>query len=560
MPVTSDWLHLLNDALDYKALQEAFSEIAARAQAAGDDPDLAKAIDDAVRRIEEERASDERELAEIKQRYATFQQENRGLTGWFKRHLPFTETRRQDVRHRTEVADQQAEILADNLVIARAQMLKERFLKPASRKLGRRPAEWQGEIAGLQSVARLTELAAAARSLAAEIQQSRAFVKLLRDDVEAFAGAAFANEDDRRRRDADLALARQELAELEREVAQEESLKQESLGRLGRLVADELTAGDAAFRNDGHELERLAASAARWSAAIQSCGQLSGAAQRAGALARELTTLPGQFAQLREQRQRAEREQNDAVVAEARLTAIAEERRVHADDARRTLDQAQGALDQVKQVEAAHRAQRAGEKSMPQMVEAEVDDSPYAAQLRAAQSAFDAAQATHRERTAAFDAARQQADQARAALSAARSQLQNLGRQISALEQREPQLRGELSAAAYAGQAAFATAAMALAALLQSENATALPTAPYGWLGRSGIESTLADALFHADRDYQRHLQAAAVLGQVSAWLESRAAEIARQRSAIDHRRSAAWKRRCQELLGDALAGECRWE
>ena len=302
MPATSDWLHLLNDALDYQALQQAFSEIAARAQSGADDPSLAAAIDEAVRRIEAERASDEHELAEIQERYASFQEAHRGVIGWFKRHMPFTETRRQDVKHRTEVADQQAEILADNLVIARAQMLKERFLQPTDRKLGRRPAQWKTELDASQGVSQLANLAAVLRHLAAESNSSRAFLKLLRDDVEAFAGAAFASDDDRKRRDADLAVARQELAELEREVAQEDTLKQEALVRVGRLVTDELTAGNAAFRGDAQELERLAASLTRWQSAVHSCGQLTSVVAQVGGLAQQLAALPGQFSQLRDRK------------------------------------------------------------------------------------------------------------------------------------------------------------------------------------------------------------------------------------------------------------------
>lgn len=556
MPATSDWLHLLNDALDYQALQQAFSEIAARAQSGADDPGLAEAIDEAVRRIEAERASDEHELAEIQERYASFQQAHRGVIGWFKRHMPFTETRRQDVQHRTEVADQQAEILADNLVIARAQMLKERFLQPTARKLGRRPAQWKAELHASQGVSQLASLAAVVRHLAAESSTSRAFLKLLRDDVEAFAGAAFASDDDRRRRDADLAVARQELAELEREVAQEDTLKQEALARVGRLVSDELASGNAAFRGHAQELERLTASLARWKNAFHSCGQLTAAAGQVGGLAQELAALPGQFSQLREQRQRVERQQADAAVAEARLTAIAQERQAHCDESRLAAEQAQRALEEAQRADAAHRAQRLAAKSMPEMAEAEIDDSPSGARLREAQATCQRAQAVLAERLAGGEAARREAEQARAALAAARSQHQHLGQQIAALEQREPQLRRELSAAANAGQAAFATAALALGSLLRAEPSAALPAAPYGWINR-GLESSLAEALFHADRDYPRHLQAATVLAQVSASLQARVAEIERDQSAVLRRRAAIWKQRCQELLGDALAAEC---
>ena len=132
------------------------------------------------------------ELTEIQARYESFRGDHRGAIGWFKRHLPFSETRRADVQHRAEVADQAAEILADNLVIARAQMLKERLLPSADRRLGRRPAQWQTMLDRRPA----TEgLASILKDLAAEREPSRTFVGLLEKDVEEFASANFKTAD-----------------------------------------------------------------------------------------------------------------------------------------------------------------------------------------------------------------------------------------------------------------------------------------------------------------------------------------------------------------------------
>src|SRR5437879_3886128 len=66
-PVPDDpsWLDRLDCATDYRALQEIFSEITAAAHAGDDPAGLARSVDEAIRRLEAERASDERELAEI---------------------------------------------------------------------------------------------------------------------------------------------------------------------------------------------------------------------------------------------------------------------------------------------------------------------------------------------------------------------------------------------------------------------------------------------------------------------------------------------------------------
>ena len=100
MPDDPSWLDRLDCATDYRALQEIFSEITAAAHAGKDPAGLARSVDEAIRRLEAERASDERELAEIQTRYDTFRDQNKGVVGWFKRHIPFTETRRKESEYK----------------------------------------------------------------------------------------------------------------------------------------------------------------------------------------------------------------------------------------------------------------------------------------------------------------------------------------------------------------------------------------------------------------------------------------------------------------------------
>jgi hypothetical protein len=564
--MTPDWLRRLENALDYEALQRAFSDIVAEAQSGKESPELALAIDSAIKRLEEERASDEQELKGIQERYESFREENRGVVGWFKRHTPFSETRKHEKEHIHEVTEQQAEILADNLVIARAQIIKERFLATTERNLGRRPGDWHAELDRGRSVQELGRLAEALKALAGEIDRSRGFLQLLKQDIEAFAGAQFQSKEDRQRRDADLATARAELADLQHEVDQEAAIKREGLQRLGRLVTDELTAGDAAFRDDAHQMERLRATAARFEEARSATAGLTAAVAAMGRLAKELHDLPGDVQQLHEERRQIERQQSDAAIATARKAAVHDERRSQYDQAQRNLQQNEQALDVVKQAEAAYRAAHQGDKSMPQMVEAGGDVSPYAAQLQAAQAAVDAARAAAAQARPACDAAKREMDEAQRALAAIESRLKDVSDKLAAKEQRGPQLRRELDTAAHAGHVAFAAAATALAAYLRGDWTGAAQslrsevTGPLvaGWIGAQGLERPLADALFHAERNYQQYLQAGAVLERLTRWEESHRQTLEAERAAVAQRREASWKRRCRELLGDGLTEEAR--
>ncbi len=119
MSSTTDWLERLNRATEYRELEVVFSEISAAARTTTQGEQLAETIDEAIRRLEQERLRDEEELRAFEQDYAVFKQQQQGVVGWFKRHMPLTGTRRKELEHRGSIADQKAEILADNLIIAR---------------------------------------------------------------------------------------------------------------------------------------------------------------------------------------------------------------------------------------------------------------------------------------------------------------------------------------------------------------------------------------------------------------------------------------------------------
>jgi hypothetical protein len=167
------WLDRLDHATNYRELQDIFSDIAASVESGGDHAELARNIDEAIRRLVAERASDERDLQEVQLRYDSFREQNKGVVGWFKRHIPFTATRRQEGELKGDLAQQSAEILADNLVIARAQMLKERFLGPEIRKLGRRAADWRVRLESAAAEKDLAPLGRTLQELDAELGRPR---------------------------------------------------------------------------------------------------------------------------------------------------------------------------------------------------------------------------------------------------------------------------------------------------------------------------------------------------------------------------------------------------
>lgn len=243
--------------MEYRELHFVFSEIAADARVTSNDSELTKCIDEAIRRIQRESLRDEDDLQTVEQAYQAFKQEQRGFFGWLRRHLPFTKTRRKEKQHAQVVADRRAEMLADQLIIARAQMIKEQLLPPETRRLGRSANEWQRRLTECDSLARLRDYATLVRELRDELLQSHAFIEKLDADLNAFAKAHFSDREDQRRKDVDLSAARNEWTALQSEIQSEESLRAGAIGRLGEIVSDELTTHDADYRALEHRIALL---------------------------------------------------------------------------------------------------------------------------------------------------------------------------------------------------------------------------------------------------------------------------------------------------------------
>ena len=248
MSASRDWLATLDQATTYRELQSAVSQMFAEASSTSDSTALAAAIDEAIQRVEKERARDQAELDSDTADYDAFKQQQSGVMGWLKRKMPFTETRRQDVQHREAIDEQKAEVLADNFVIARAQMLKERLLPPDGRRMGAKLDEWQSRFLNHESIQGIRDYGTVLQGLTQSISTASAFVNHVEIDVEAFSQADFAEKEDRARRDVDLQFGRSELKALQDEIQSKGALRKSAMKRLSELVRDELLSQDLNFR------------------------------------------------------------------------------------------------------------------------------------------------------------------------------------------------------------------------------------------------------------------------------------------------------------------------
>jgi hypothetical protein len=562
MTTTPDWLERLNKATNYQQLREILAELTADVRD-GENPELAHGIDEAVRRLEVERSDDQEELREIQARYESFKEEHRGLLGWIMRHLPFTSTRRKEVEHRRGVADQEAEILADSLVIARLQMFKERILPTTERKLGLRPHDWEARLKQASAKYRPEQLAPLIKDLLAEQDDSRAFSQELKSEVDAFEQAKFQSADDRQRRDADLAQARRELAEIESEIDREAQLKQEAFSDFGRAVRVDLEVTNPEFRQDGEKAIILEAGLADLDKASTATAALTAQAGTVRGLARELASLPDELDRLRDSINRQEGKRGELAAQCARASGIVDERRSRWEEADAAVKRQQHVLAGAKQAFDAYQAQQKSEQAMPVAVEADTT-SPMWRQYSEAQAALAAAEARRSQAAAPYESAKREAAAAQAALDKLTGELAGLRSQLDKRQESEPRLRRELDEAKGACQTAFSTAALALGGFLRLPWPAARPPfrpeelAPgtFGWLAEQGLQDGLAEAL--VDNDQQRQSQGLAVLDAISRWQAGQREALDRERSAARQRRDAVWKRRCLELLGDALTEEAR--
>ncbi len=406
MASNSDWLERLQRASDYQQLQSVFFEMVAESRVTDDGARLAESIDEAIRRIEQERARDQSELETYEQQYAEFKSQQGGVVGWFKRHLPFTETRREDRRHRDAVADQSAEILADNLIIARAQMLKQGLLPPQSRQLGFRPDQWRARLLECESTERIKSYGDAMTDLSHELTTSKAFANEVRQDIDAFSHAVFLNADDRHRQQKDVEAARNELAVLETEIEQERQLLDSSIKRAGELVTDELSQHDREFHQLLQRVDQLQRSARLAKTALESGTELSDLFTTLGKLSQEADSFAHKHQQIDSKAQRLREDlqasQGRLDQAQQQLSGVA----IHHDQAKTRADQADAAVAAAKRIYDQHRAAISSE---PDHVNESTD--PVYAEFHRLEKERDAADAALRIASGPYDLAKSQLEE-----------------------------------------------------------------------------------------------------------------------------------------------------
>ena len=557
MTTNGNWLERLDAATEYRDLQAIFSELVKEVQAATNGPQLAESIDEAIRRIEQERARDQNELAMHEQEYAAFKNQQSGITGWFKRHLPFTETRRMDRQHRDSVADQHAEILADNLFIARAQMLKQRLLPPEFRRLGKRPDQWRNSLSNSESIDRLQSYGTVIVSLSQELTNSEQFTQAIRVEINAFRDAAFASDESRQSQKSDIKAATEELKTLEIEIKDERGLLEAAVQRAGMLVSEELSLHDSAYYLVMQRVDHLKVA--------------TELAKRSADTASGLTDMLSTLGKQSEQADKLDRDQTDLVVrgeqvkndlqsAKARLTPAEQQcvsMAVHYDESKRRADQAEAGLSAASKIYEQHRASSAGDASnsinpsnpvFAEYQKLEQDRAAATDALRIASAPFDLAKSYRdevKQSVNKLEADLRSIDSAKNELS---RQQQNTANTCNILRDKIPMAIGEFEPLLdeYFGALEpleWESHVMKLNRTLQWKNAlsSSFDQPRHDWRNVSTPSSFNAS---ETERLFQSVTEA----------IKKDQQELKRQLEADEKRRKDSWTRRCHELIGSEAA------
>jgi len=536
MGTPTEWLERLKQATDYGQLREAFAAMSSAARTTTQPETLVAAIDEAIERIRQERTRDEAQLKASQGEYESFRGKQVGVVGWLKRHTPFTETRKQDKDHRAGVAEQEAQILADDLTIARAEMLKESLLPAEARRVGADRGDWQRRLAAAEAPARVRSFAEALAALQRELKTATGFLDEIRLGVEAFAKARFPGDADHRQSEVDLRAARQELSDLERGVREKTDLRGEGVGRLRALITDDLRRSDPAFRTLAQRVTDLEAAGERAKGCASGVEALETAWKDLQRAATDLEALA--------ERKRKAGEDEDRLREDAER---ADRRRSHAQAvAAEYVTKVEVCRDAVARAEAALAAARAV---------GQAGSTPDAGGVLAAQQALEAAQAAHRVAVATHESARSESRDAERQAREASGRLEDRRRESARLAEEEGALRRRLTEAREQVRRVAPATAEGLDAL--GEAAARIGRRPSLEGGGDTLRKRVPDAdagdRVEEARDLAEHADflsrlAEAVRSEQKA-LEEALAEERRQRE-------AAWSRHAQELLGDALASE----
>ncbi len=433
------WLDRLSSATTYRELSAVFQEIRALPGDARNSQLSAQAIDLAIQRMLAERARDEAELTELQSRYQEFRDQQKGVVGWFKRHLPFSETRQQDRSQQAQLSNQQAEILADNLIIARAQMLKERWLPVTQRRLGHSASEWSALLEQCQSIAQINEYANHLVTLGQELLQSRQFIEAVEHDLDAFREADFTEKQDRQQFKIDLQQATDELKALQQEVAEETKLRREGLKQAGMLVSQELADHDVGYYAACQRIDLLGESRKRLFEASATIKDTRQTLERMHDASERLAEIPNQQANLRAKIEQARDILEDAERRDARSQAAWQATVPEMAHARQRLEQSRQQLQSLKSQYDAY-VQSQQQAGVADAGNAQ-DSSAVTADYRQAELQVQQADREYQSKLSPHDTAKRIADDSARELATAKKTLHDLRKQFDQLQETETQLR-----------------------------------------------------------------------------------------------------------------------
>jgi ABC-type transporter Mla subunit MlaD len=429
MNAETDWLAILEKSSSYADLATAFSAMSAAVHASVNSDALVDSIDEAIRRIEQERMRDQSELAEVSASYDTFKQEQSGVIGWFKRKLPFTETRKQELEHRHNVSDQMAEILADNFVIARAQMLKERIATPSRRRMGQQIEVWRQQLLQNESTESIREYGRIVYGMGQELSSSKSFLDTISSDIEAFASANFSEKQDQLRRNADLAAAKGERQRLQEEVKDKSELRKASIATIKKLLLCDLSANDDEFRANHQRLAQLDALQNKQSELWHLLQEQSKVIKEFVAKALELDAIPDRRAKVERAILDLNRDIDKAESERVRAASGLETPRELYETARREADQASAAFKAAKPLYDAYLAEQSKLQSNAAEVSSdadfEINVSNVVTEYQRLEAASRQAIQTLNQRTPEYEQAKRRFDAAVKAVQELRSSLEN---------------------------------------------------------------------------------------------------------------------------------------
>ncbi|HIK92962.1 MAG TPA: hypothetical protein EYG03_13425 [Planctomycetes bacterium] len=544
------WLERLNQATEYRDLQSVFSDIAADARSVSQSEQLAASIDEAIYRIQRESLRDEQELDALRGEYETFKRQHKAVIGWLKRHIPFTETRRREKHHTQTVSDQEAEVLADNLIIARAQMIKEQVLPPDSRRLGQDPAEWQRRLSARDDLASLSDYADVVREMDQELQNSRTFVAELDGDIDAFSGARFSDSEDQHRRDADMSAARNELAALQAEIQHEGSLRSAAIGRLSEMVSEDLAISDPSFHQLEERTSLLETASRRAKDGGKRFEDMQSNVKDMLNHAEQLEAIPEKRNKLVDKQRQLQHDEDDAQRQLSAASNTLSELAASFDRAKDRVQQGRAAVAAAKKVYQAHLAETGQVEVDPNQ------SSPVAEQFARTEPELETAETELRAAKRPYDTARAEVQQAELAIIDVQRRREQSRTEESRLADRDRELRDKISSCARQLTTALDRARTAindyLVALRPIDHEPSLRELESLSSGRHYGTPQLQPA-----SEREQDLRAAA--GLYAGVIKS----LKRDRKDLDHllaadrnQRGTVWTERCRQLLDDYLADE----